>query len=337
MKVQKYIKIRQLHLYDILNPFFMRRWRQNENKTFSRLEKQMRNMNDQETIEIEASKLSQDVVDELVDEDIMDKEQAQNLGDKIWMEEVADQKPNKASSLEYIKSLLSWNIDLMSRFTIGSKSRLIDFGSGIKSYISNKKSIIGQRTVFADVVSVEPKKNKQNLDKVIIELENNEIGRFEVEIDLKSTGLSNIMAYKSVDNPKQLEGEKLLISRESFTSSMYNNNETSILIPHNVSKSGKIRFKLYSLSREVFKKSRVKGLYQGSVEELLFAYIITGIASVFLFAGTSGSIFSVLGIISVILWGSVAGFHSAHIVFTIINAITCLFLKSDYEKIEKRS
>lgn len=296
----------------------------------------MRNMNDQETIEIEASKLSQDVVDELVDENIMDKEQAQNLGDEIWMGEVADQKPNKASSLEYIKSLLSWNVDLMSRFTIGSKSRLIHFGSGIKSYISNKKSIIGQRTVFADVVSVEPKKNKQNLDKVIIELENNEIDRFEVGIDLKSTELSNIMAYKSVDNPKQLEGEKLLISRESFTSSMYDN-EASILIPHNVSKTGKIRFKLYSLSREVFKKSRVKGLYQGSVDDLLFAYIITGIASVFLFAGTSGSIFSALGIISVILWGSVAGFHSAHIVFTIINAITCLFLKSDYEKIEKRS
>lgn len=304
----------------------------------------MRNMNDQETVEIEASKLSQDVVDELVDENIMDKEQAQNLGDEIWMREVADQKPNKASSLEYIKSLLSWNVDLMSRFSIGSKSRVIRFGSGIKSYISNKKLIISQRTVFADVVSVEPKKNKQeklfdrnqkqNSNKVVIELENNDIDSFEVEIDLKSTELSNIMAYKSVDNPKQLEGEKLLLSRESFGSNPYN--KPSILIPHNVSKSGKIRFKLYSLSREVFKKSRVKGLYLGQGDDLLFAYIMTGIASVFLFAGTSGSIFSVLGIASVVLWITVVGFHATHFLFTLINVIICFFLKSDYKKIEER-
>lgn len=300
-------------------------------------------MNDQETIEINPNELSQDVVDELVNENIMDEDQATDIGDEIWMKELADEKPDKSSSLEYIKSLLSWNFNLMNSFGLGLKSKIVSFATGIKHYISNKAKIIDQRTVFADVVSVEPKKNKMNKifgddrkpsNKIILELENNHIDRFEVELDLKSTELSNIMAYKSVDNPKQLEGEKLILSQESFKSGRYN--KPSILIPHNVSKSGKIRFKLYSLSREIFKKSRVNGLYQGPLDDLLFAYIITGIASLFLFAGTAGSIFSILGISAMILWGSIVGFHSTHLVFTAINAIICLFLKSDYKRLEKR-
>lgn len=56
-----------------------------ENKTFSIIEKQTVNMNDQETIEINPNELSQDVVDELVDENIMDEDQATDIGDEIWM------------------------------------------------------------------------------------------------------------------------------------------------------------------------------------------------------------------------------------------------------------
>lgn len=301
-------------------------------------------MSNQETIEIDPDELSKDVVDELVENDIMDEQQAKDIGEEVWLDEMADGNPDKSSSLEYLGSLLSWNFDLVKKFGIFLKNKSVSFGNGTKNYIYNKTEIVNKRTVFADVVSVKPVKKDQTDEfgnrnkeenKVVIKLEHNEIDTFEVKIKPKSSELSNIMAYKSVDNPRELEGEKLLLARESFGPSRYNN--PSILIPHNVSTSGKIRFKLYSMSREVFKKTRVHSFYQDPADDILFAYMVSGAISLLLFAATSGPIFAVLGAIPAIIWISVIGFHVNHFIFSIINGIIAIILKSDYKKIEKQN
>lgn len=98
---------------------------------------------------------------------------------------------------------------------------------------------------------------------------------FEVNIDPKCTNFSNLLEYKSVDNVKNLEGEKLVITRKSLESESIN----SILIPRNVSTIGKIRFNVYSLCREILEKTRIERLHNTHKSDIFVSYLVSGLIS----------------------------------------------------------
>lgn len=73
------------------------------------------------------------------------------------------------------------------------------------------------------------------------------------ELDPDSDVLANLMAYKKVSNPRDLEGCKLLVTGDPIDSST-----STVLVPHNVSVTGQLRFKLYSLTEEIWVKSNIE-------------------------------------------------------------------------------
>lgn len=288
-------------------------------------------MSSQDTIEVDPDKLSQDVVDELVEQNIMDEEEAENTGDEIWLNEVSEKNPDKVGIIEYTRLWCSKTIKFGSKF----KEEMIKIGYKLDNSIKNKvNNLRKNQTIFAEVISVTP---NQGSNEVCLKLSHNETGQFNITLDPKSKEMSNLLEYKSIENPKDLEGEKLILSN-SFDVSF---RKTQIVIPHNVSISGKIRFKLYSFSQELFEKTRFPSLYLESVDSLMFAHTVMFTLSGLVFTVgepmLSGSILSTfIGSILMtpfVLWSILFVSTATHIIFTILNVITSIILNSDYHTV----
>lgn len=290
-------------------------------------------MSRQDTIEVDPNKLSQDVVDELVEQNIMDEEEAENTGDEIWLDEVTEKDPDKVSTLQYIVSWCKTTVKFGKLF----KDKMIEVKDKMKNSIKNKISNLrNNQTVFAEVISVTP---KQKSNEVCLKLSHNNIGKFKITMDPKSKEMSNLLEYKSVENPKSLESEKIMISNSHNTSFR----DTQIVIPHNVSASGKIRFKLYSFNNELFEKTRFPSLYMDNFDHFAFAHGVIFVFSAFAFltgeSMLSGSIlFTILGgllMTPFILWSIVFSLTVTHFVYTILNLIFSMVLHSDYHTIKE--
>lgn len=214
-------------------------------------------MEDQDSLEVDPNKLSEDVVNEIVEGNIVDKDEADDIGNEVWLREVNKKEPNKISFVE--------SIGLKFREV---KRSINNFTQGKIQYIENYK------TIYADVVSVNPDRASE---EVSLKLNHSTVGMFEVNIDPKSTNFSNLLEYKSVDNVKNLEGEKLVITRKSLESESIN----SILIPRNVSTIGKIRFNVYSLCREILEKTRIERLHNTHKFDIFVSYLVSGLISYF--------------------------------------------------------
>lgn len=294
-------------------------------------------MEDERTVEIDPNELSQDVVDELVDDNVMDEEQATKKGDSVWMNEVTDKNPKKVGLVQYLKSLPIYGQNLfLSKYKI-IKNKTIRFCGYVDDYTGNKiKYLKNKKTVFAEVKSVEP--NKMN-DSISVEFEHGRIHNFTVNFDPQSTVFSNILEYKSINNPEDLEGKKLPILRESFDKKERN----GIIIPHNVSKSGKIRFKIYSIFIELREKSRISAFLDTDVDNMLVIYLFIGIISFMLYI--TGLNFSsentILSIIRLVLtlplavWGSILAINIGYYIYLSILLIITRIMNSNYKKIKE--
>lgn len=59
-------------------------------------------MEDQDSLEVDPNKLSEDVVNEIVEGNIVDKDEADDIGNEVWLREVNKKEPNKVSFVESI-------------------------------------------------------------------------------------------------------------------------------------------------------------------------------------------------------------------------------------------
>lgn len=105
-------------------------------------------------------------------------------------------------------------------------------------------------TVFANIESVE----RTDDDNVKLYISHERLGTKTSKLYPPSNKLANLLEWKGVDNPFELEGSRVPVIRKSFYK-----HYTNILIPHNVSTSGLVRFFLYNGVEEVRVKTRMSG------------------------------------------------------------------------------
>lgn len=279
-------------------------------------------MEDKDSVEIDPEKLSDDVADELVEEDIIDKEEADVVSNEVWLEQINKKDPNEISFIDALKLKFG---DI--------KESINNFTQDKIQYLENYK------TIYADVISVNPHKESE---KVTIKLRHSAIGVFNIDLDPKSTNFSNLIEYYSVNNPKDLGNKKLVVTNKSFESEHIN----SIVIPKNVSTSGKIRFKMYSICREVLRKTRNNRLYNSSTGDIIVMYAITGFMSFFslLFALTILTVGTILSIIigfflmiPSYVWFTIMTIHIIYLIVRSVSSILLYLIESNYSiKTENR-
>lgn len=176
---------------------------------------------------LDVDEICDEVVESLVEEEGIKKEKAEELVDEA-VEEIDAGDADKMSAFSYLEARYE---------------NLVETAGSIKDLFVNWK------TTRAEVKSVE----RFGSDDVKITVDHARFNGVEsFLLDHDSDVLANLMLYKNADNPKDLEGCDLLVLPDSFDS--YN---ITVLVPHNVSVTGQLRFKLYSLIREAHQKTRI--------------------------------------------------------------------------------
>lgn len=176
-------------------------------------------MSEDKTVEVDPSELSEEVVEGLVDEGALDEETAEEYGDEVWFEEVETPEPTKREGIS----------DQVS--------------DAVNRCYSEWKG----RSAFMSIESVERTKN----DKVRLHLFHPEEGSRTVVLSLSSSVLGNLLALAKVDNPKELEGGRIMMSEGSF-------NRPNLVVPSNLSLYGRVRYKAYSMINQVLEKTLVE-------------------------------------------------------------------------------
>lgn len=134
-------------------------------------------------IEIEADKLSDEVYEELSEEDILDEKTIRTHSENVWLDEIGTGESSKTGIFEHTKKILSkWH-----------------------NHFTNYK------TVFVDIESV----RRSEDDSVLLEVSNDRLSG-SVCFDPDSTELANIMEFHEVESPRELEGCSLPILRSSI-------------------------------------------------------------------------------------------------------------------------
>lgn len=260
-------------------------------------------MSEESTIEVDADKLSDGVIEDLVEEGGLDEEEAEELGDEVWFEEVDVGDPNKTGALSYLEARYENGVEIAGLI---------------------KRLFVDWKTTRAEVESVE----RSYSDDIKISVSHERInGVDSFVLDPDSDVLANLMLYKNVSNPKDLVGCKLLVLPESF-----DHRSVTVLVPHNVSVTGQLRFKLYSLVQEVREKtysSFISNSEKGSADALLGATMFSAFVAIFgVIAGSASEIIGnllmlplaiclfillfvvVYGLTRIVLWGAMVLFRS---------------------------
>lgn len=206
---------------------------------------------DSETLEVDPDELSDEVIEDLVEEGGLEKKEAESLGDEVWFEEVDTGEPSKTGAVSYVKG----------RFNLGKES-----ASDLRTLFSDYK------TILADIESVE----RTDRDRVEIKIRHGRIGTETVTFSPGSTELANILEWRGVSNPRELEGLSIPILRESFDSRY-----THVLIPHNVSSTGRLRFSLYNGIEEIREKTKISKVHKDP-DDFIFGSGIALIITLFL-------------------------------------------------------
>lgn len=195
-------------------------------------------------MKIDSEELSDEVEEYLRKEDILTKEEALEYGSQLRFEGFESGESNETGLVEYLRRK----------------------ATGSSDYYRN------YRTVFVEVQRVYYSEDGM----VTLDVESSRVsGRVRFESD--STELANLLKWKGTENPKNLENDWIPVSRDSLK-----NERPSVLIPHNVSHSGRFRFNSYVRIEELLEKTYVKDEYKEPVEVTMGVFSCLSFISVFL-------------------------------------------------------
>lgn len=191
-------------------------------------------MTEEDTIEVNPSHLSDEVLEGLVEEADIDREEAMEMAEDVHFQEMDVRDPVSKNALEsgVIKSRKMWD-------------RLeVLYGK------------ISSKTAKPVLENVTPNNNG-----VDIEIDHPKLNPRVLSLSSDSVKLANLMSYHGVDDPSELEGKRLVLSKISDL-----NKDTSIgrrsyesvdiLFPNNVSVLGKMRYKLFSALQDARSKTK---------------------------------------------------------------------------------
>lgn len=183
-------------------------------------------INDNDTIKIDPSDLSDEVVGDLIEEGAFDKEDAKKYGDRVWFEQVETPRPTKKEGLaEKV------------------------YGSISEAYRSWER-----QSPFVDLESVVRTED----DGVQINMFHHEIGERKATFSSDSSILGNIMALADVDNPKELEGGQLVVEKKGSECPV-------VAVPNNLSVYGQVKYKIYSFAKHVLSKTKIESINEDNV------------------------------------------------------------------------
>ena len=185
-------------------------------------------MEEESTIEIEPDKLSEKVVDGLVEEGAIEEEEAGEFGDRVWFEESEFSEPvRKDSFLERCSDIASKHYD---------------------AFTDTLSTVRNERTVFLSIDSVE----RTDDDNVRFHVSNESVGERSFDVSSDSGLLANLLFLSGVDNPRNLEGHRIMFEKTRHS--------TEVLVPENVSLFGRSRYRLYSGVEEIREKTDINRL-----------------------------------------------------------------------------
>lgn len=217
----------------------------------------------EDTLEVDPSELSDGVFEELVDEAEIDRDDATEMAEDVHMQEMDIREPVSNNALESglmkYKKLRGW------------LGELYDMGAS--------------KTAKPVIKNVSPNENG-----VEITITHPKIHRRSVNFGPDSVKLANLMSYHGADNPSELEGERLVLSKISAlnqTNSSDAYTPVEILFPNNVSAHGRTRYKIFSFLQDVRSKSKYWTSYPA--DEITITYGLCFFISV-LIAGVGAGV-----------------------------------------------
>lgn len=209
-------------------------------------------MKEEITVEVDPNELSNEVQESLVKEGVLEEEKAKDYGDSVWFEEIDISGCTRKGIVGYLEQ------------------RMRDF----KQLVSSLYWLFTDyKTVLGDIESVERTDN----DKVKLCIVHERLGTKTATLHPDSNKIANLVEWKGFDNPLELKGSRVPVIRESF-----NNSYTIILIPHNVSTLGCLRFSLYSGIEEVRVKTRISSIYENLESFAFGSTVALSISSILL-------------------------------------------------------
>lgn len=193
----------------------------------------MLKMAEEHTLEVNPEELSDKVLKELINESNIDREEAEKFADEAQLDEMDFVEPDKKNIFESIKDNITFGFGMLS---------------SLYKWFCN-------RTARPKIVNVTPKGD----NKVVLNVHHPKINKCELSFEKDDVEIANLMEYHNVNNPKNLEGKRILIEdisdlnfdkRHSDTRGVYSYNNTNpchlFLIPNNTSMLGKLRYRLFS-------------------------------------------------------------------------------------------
>lgn len=194
-------------------------------------------MSQSSTVEVDADRLSDEVMKDLVDEGLLDEEKAEEYADNLWLEEVDSPDP-------------------VRRVSLSEKARNV-----VEEYERKFVDVVLNRpSAFVSVDSVS-RDSKDDIE-IIFDTDYGERVRcFDTDSEL----LGSMLEYKNIDNPKSLEGERFVAKGDSPI--------LDIVIPCNVSSFGKLRYRVFSLVEGARRPTQI-GQFWEDVLILMFGYSI---------------------------------------------------------------
>jgi polyhydroxyalkanoate synthesis regulator phasin len=179
-------------------------------------------MSKSSTIEVDSNELSDDIMEDLVNDGVLDEEEAQEYADDVWFEEMSTPEPvRKISFSEKTQNAVE---EYKRRFVI---------------------TVLSRKSAFARVDSVS-RNNNDNVEVVFSTDDRESVLSFDTDSSL----LGSMLEYKGLNNPKSLEGEKFVLKESSHNS--------YVVIPCNVSSFGKLRYRFFCLVEGARRPTRIE-------------------------------------------------------------------------------
>lgn len=287
------------------------------------------------TLEVDADDLSDEVVEELIEQGNIPKDEADEWGDRVWFNEVREDNTQRMGVIEYLKNRFERCGELPHNVGVALENSGIRVVKDLDSFTRNSIHLLRNKktsTAIVDDVNVYP-----SLGHITLDIKHDMFGTGTVYLELDTPALSNLLDYKSVENPMDLVGKSVFVCPRSFSE-----NSQTVMIPHNVSLSGKIRFKMFGVVEEFREKTRIKGLIHNLgyfFEIFLYTVVISFFLSLFGISllSTSSSVISSVG--SLLLFPAALCFVSLsftvfYFSYWVAMSVVYYTLRSDFIEVE---
>jgi succinate dehydrogenase hydrophobic anchor subunit len=184
------------------------------------------------------------------------------------------------------------------------------------------------KTVFAEVKKVE--RTHRNYVKIIFE--HQRVGEDNFVLSPDSVELINLLTYYSVENPKDLVGEKIILDSSSFSDL-----DSTVIIPHNVAWNGKLRFAMFSFFSDLNEKSKWQKLFNNGENASLFVIFLFPCTVLSLLGVLTTGVFPELLVnllqIPIVLWCALVIGYISYVIFRLIILSILSVLDSDFEEV----